>query len=460
MGTAQTPPRADQHGIAITLLDRNRESCERVRSALAGLGFRVTAVHSEALALQAATSAVIVISGGPCEGHIYSTRQMMGEMPQAVIVVLGGEGDARTAVEVMKAGAIDYLTQPYSMEQLRRTLIHASERCNATAALEEIRRSFAMKAQMRLEGMVAHSPAMEKLFRIIPKVSNSDHPALILGESGTGKELVARAIHKLGPRRDYPFVAVDCGSLVPTLIESELFGHVKGAFTGAMRAKDGLLSCANGGTVFLDEIGELPLEMQAKLLRALQEKEVRPVGSNRPVPFQARILAATNRELEQAVQQGNFRRDLFYRINVVTLRIPPLRDRKEDIALLAKHFLELADVSRGIERDFTDEAMRLLLSYEWPGNVRELENTVNRAAAFNTDQNIEPLDLPSPLLVQQDARAAMPVVEGMLPIAEMEKRAILATLTRLNGDKLKTARALGIGKTTLYRICPILFKFA
>src|SRR5258706_3638570 len=448
MGNGQA---LQQQGIAVTLLDRNRESCERMRDALVGLGFRVHVVHSEGQAIAAASTQVIVISGGPSEWHVYSTRHILSEMPQAVLVVLGGEGEARTAVEVMKAGAIDYLTQPYSMEQLRRTLIHAAERCNSVAALEEIRRSFAMKAQMRLEGMVAPSPAMEKLFRIIPKVAKSEHPALILGESGPGKELVARAIHKLGNRRTSPFVAVDCGSLVPTLIESELFGHVKGAFTGASRSKDGLLSSANGGTVFLDEIGELPLEMQAKLLRALQEKEVRPVGSTRSVPFQARILAATNRELDAGVQQGSFRRDLFYRINVVTLRIPPLRERKEDIAALAKHFLLLADEPRDIQRSFTDEAMRLLLSYEWPGNVRELENTINRAAAFNTDQDIEPLDLPSPLLVQHEYERDSPIPEGMLPIAEMEKRAILATLTRLNGDKLKTARALGIGKTTLYR---------
>jgi DNA-binding NtrC family response regulator len=447
MGNLQPP----MLSIAVTLLDRNRESCERIRIALLGLGFRVSVVHSEAQAIEAAGTSVLIISGGPPEWQVYATRQVLSEKPLAVVIVLAGEGDPRTAVEVMKAGAIDYLTQPYSMEQLRRTLIHAAERVNSAAALEEIRRSFAMKAQMRLEGMVAHSPAMEKLFRIIPKVANSDHPALILGESGTGKELVASAIHRLGPRRSHPFVAVDCGSLVPTLIESELFGHVKGAFTGASRSKDGLLSSANGGTVFLDEIGELPLEMQAKLLRALQEKEVRPVGSTRSVPFQARILAATNRELDAAVQQGLFRRDLFYRINVVTLRIPPLRERKEDIALLAKHFLHLADSPRGIERDFTDDALRLLLSYEWPGNVRELENTINRAAAFNTDQNIEPLDLPSPLLVQRDVEQSLTVSEGMLPIAEMEKRAILATLTRLGGDKLKTARALGIGKTTLYR---------
>src|SRR5437773_1603948 len=223
---------------------------------------------------------------------------------------------------------------------------------------------------------------MDKLYRIIAKAAHSIHPVLILGESGTGKEMVARAIHHSGPFRDKPFIPVDCGSLVPTLIESELFGYVKGAFTGAMQTKEGLLAIAEGGTVFLDEVGELPIDMQAKMLRALQEKEIRPVGSTKRIPINVRILAATNRDLEQAVAQGAFRRDLYFRLNVLSLRIPPLRERRQDIPLLAMTFLERLSHPSGRTYELSDDAMKVLLAYDWPGDVRELENCLERCCAL------------------------------------------------------------------------------
>jgi two-component system response regulator HydG len=302
--------------------------------------------------------------------------------------------------------------------------------------------------------MVGQAPEMDRLYRIIAKAAFSTHPVLILGESGTGKELVARSIHYSGPFRDKPFIPVDCGSLVPSLIESELFGYVKGAFTGAVRAKDGLMAAAEGGTIFLDEVGELPIDLQSKLLRALQEKEIRPVGGTKAIPINVRILAATNRDLEEGVQQGTFRRDLYFRLNVLTLRVPPLRERKQDVPLLAGHILERVARTTGVQRNISDGALKLMLNYDWPGNVRELENCLERACALTSGPTVHIGDLPTTL---QNFHAQEPVVavdvesSGIVNLAELEKKAILHAITTLNGDKLEAAKQLGIGKTTLYR---------
>jgi len=312
----------------------------------------------------------------------------------------------------------------------------------------------AMKSKRGFGSLVGRAPEMEKLYRIIGKAANSSHPVLILGESGTGKELVARSVHFGGPYRDRPFIPVDCGSLVPTLIESELFGYVRGAFTGAVRAKDGLLVTADGGTIFLDEVGELPIDLQSKLLRAIQEKEIRPVGGTRATPVNVRILAATNRDLESAVQQGTFRRDLFFRLNVLTLRIPPLRERKQDIPLLAGHVLERVARTTGVHRTISDEALRRMLDYEWPGNVRELENCLERACALSSSATLQMGDLPTALRnLGNETYPTLDIAQsrGILPLAEMEKRAITKAIEQLHGDKLEAARRLGIGKTTLYR---------
>jgi two-component system response regulator HydG len=319
-----------------------------------------------------------------------------------------------------------------------------------------------LRTEKGLGNIIGSGPEMEKLYRILSKVAQTTHPVLILGESGTGKELVARSIHAHGPNATKPFLPVDCGSLVPTLIESELFGYVKGAFTGANRSKDGLLAAAEGGTVFLDEIGELPLDLQAKLLRALQEKEVRPVGATHRVPINVRILAATNRELSTMVEQGRFRKDLYYRLNVVSLRIPPLRDRREDIPLLAWHFLERSNKQFGRNFTLSDDVLRTMTDYAWPGNVRELENSIERACALSTGPMLHIGDLPTHLKdFRFHAYRAPEASERMSPaepsrnpvtsLAELERQAILDTLRLLKGDKLTAAKLLGIGKTTLYR---------
>jgi two-component system response regulator HydG len=309
-----------------------------------------------------------------------------------------------------------------------------------------------IKSKQGFGNVVGRAPEMEKIYRIISKAAHSTHPVLILGESGTGKELVARTIHFSGPLRDRPFIPVDCGSLVPTLIESELFGYVKGAFTGAQHSKEGLLAIADGGTVFLDEIAELSVDLQAKLLRAIQEKEIRPVGSTRRVSIDVRILAATNRDLEQAVAQGTFRRDLYFRLNVLSLHVPPLRERRQDIPLLVAHFLERMTRATNLTKTLSDDAMKLLLSYDWPGNVRELENCLERAWALNSGPMLQPADLPSVL----SSGSALSIGHGqpsdeVLPMSELERQAILRAIEQVHGDKLAAARLLGIGKTTLYR---------
>jgi two-component system response regulator HydG len=385
--------------------------------------------------------------------------------PEIGVVVMTAFATVASAVEAMKIGAGDYLTKPFALEELTGVLERSSRRLNFD--LESRRLRERLRTQTGLGDLIGRSPEMEKVYRILSKVAFSTHPVLILGESGTGKEMVARAIHANGPNAAKPFVPVDCGSLVPTLIESELFGYVKGAFTGANRAKEGLLAAAEGGTVFLDEIGELPLDLQAKLLRALQEKEVRPVGSTQSVPISARVLAATNRDLVAMVAQGLFRKDLYFRLNVVNLRLPPLRDRRQDIPVLAAHFLERMKRDSGTSHAFSEDAIRLMTEYDWPGNVRELEHAIERACALSSGPVLHMADLPTQL---QDFRAHRQEAdlsaansagthsggradpgEGIVSIADMEKHAILGTIRQLKGDKLMAARLLGIGKTTLYR---------
>ncbi len=399
----------------------------------------------------------------PGGGGLKLLSEVKAHYPKIDVVVMTAFATVSSAVEAMRMGAGDYLTKPFALDDLAAVLDQSSRRLHFD--LESRRLRERLGTAVGMGSLIGMSPEMEKVYRILAKVAFSTHPVLILGESGTGKELVARSIHTSGPNASKPFIPVDCGTLVPALIESELFGHVKGAFTGANRAKEGLLAAAGGGTVFLDEIGELPLDLQTRLLRALQEKEIRPVGSNHAVPFCARILAATNRDLTEMVAQGQFRKDLYFRLNVVNLKIPPLRERREDILVLAQHFLEVAVREAKQAYHFSEEALQLILDYDWPGNVRELQNAVERTCALSSGPVLHTVDLPTQL---QDFRAHRTEAEALaidqaenakkangegsiLSIADMEKQAILGTIRRLKGDKLMAARLLGIGKTTLYR---------
>ncbi|HET6934855.1 MAG TPA: sigma-54 dependent transcriptional regulator [Candidatus Angelobacter sp.] len=395
----------------------------------------------------------------PAEAGLELLEEVKLLHPEIAVIVMTAYATVTSAVEAMRTGANDYLTKPFALDELAAVLDRAAQRRSVDNASRRLREK--LRSEQGLGNLIGNSPEMEKIYRILSKVSQTTHPVLILGESGTGKELIARSIHSNGPNASKPFLPVDCGSLVPTLVESELFGYVKGAFTGATRNKEGLLASAEGGTVFLDEIGEMPLDLQAKLLRALQEKEVRPVGANHRVPINCRVLAATNRDLAAMVEQGRFRKDLYYRLNVVALRLPPLRDRREDIPLLASHFLNRMSRRTGTKYVLSDDALRTMSDYAWPGNVRELENSIERACALCSGPILRLGDLPTQLQdfqlhVHRSANASpsgqadTPSAQ-VTPLADLERQAILDTLRQLNGDKLTAARLLGIGKTTLYR---------
>jgi DNA-binding NtrC family response regulator len=441
--------------LNILIVDDERSIREACREAAQSLGFNTfvadSAEHAYRLLDAQGIDAVLLDLRLPGAGGLEALNRIKSLRPDAVIVVVTGYGTVQSAVQAMKNGAYDYVTKPFSLDELKLLLDRVASHLKLKSENRILREK--IKSKQGFGSIIGRSPEMEKLYRIVAKAAHSTHPVLILGESGTGKELVARSIHFSGPFRDKPFIPVDCGSLVPTLIESELFGHTKGAFTGAQHAKDGLLSIAEGGTVFLDEVGELPTDLQAKLLRAIQEKEIRPVGSTKQIPINVRILAATNRDLEEGVSQGTFRRDLYYRLNVLSLRIPSLRERRQDIPILATHFLERQTRASGNERTLSDDAMKAMLAYDWPGNVRELENCLERACAFTTGPMIHLGDLPAAISQLQgtNVSAAGNNANKIMPMSELERQTILNAIAQLNGDKLKAARMLGIGKTTLYR---------
>jgi DNA-binding NtrC family response regulator len=451
----QRPEKPELLNVLIVEDDRQmRVACNDVAHALGFTTYIVNdALEAYEVLDQQAIDVVLLALRVPGGNGLEVLREIKQRRPQAEVVLMTGSATVASAVQAMRLGAYDYLTEPFEAEELRLLLERVKGHLHILGENRVLREK--LRSKLGFGNLVGAAPEMEKLYRIVAKVAMSVHPVLILGESGTGKELVARAIHFSGPNHDKPFLPVDCGSLVPTLIESELFGYVKGAFTGANRTKQGLLEIARGGTVFLDEIGELPVDLQSKLLRALQEKEIRPVGSTRRTPIEVRILAASNRDLAAACEQGTFRKDLFFRLNVVNLRIPPLRARKQDIPLLVGNFLERISRVGGVERTISDDALRRLLVYDWPGNVRELENCLERACALSSGPIVHLGDLPTAL---QNAELFSPatgpvtvVGPEILSIADLEKQAILATVRVLNGDKLEAARRLGIGKTTLYR---------
>jgi len=437
--------------LNLLIVDDERSIREACREIAQSLGYTVSvadsAEHAYRLLEVQTFDAVLLDLRLPGAGGLEALRRIKERRPEAVVIVVTGYGTVQSAVQAMKHGAYDYVTKPFSVDELKLLLDRVASHLKLKSENRLLREK--VKSKQGFGGIVGRAPEMEKLYRIIAKAASSIHPVLILGESGTGKEMVARSIHYSGPFRDKPFIPVDCGSLVPTLIESELFGHVKGAFTGANQAKDGLMTMAEGGTIFLDEVGELPVDLQAKMLRAIQEKEIRPVGGTRRLPINVRILAA-----EQGVMQGNFRRDLYFRLNVLSLRIPSLRERRQDIPLLIAHFLErMARTSRQ-EKLLTDDALKALLAYDWPGNVRELENCLERTYAFTSGPLIHTSDLPREIANLPAALLSETMVGGrgkIVPIAELEKQTILSAIAELNGDKLQAARLLGIGKTTLYR---------
>jgi two-component system, NtrC family, response regulator AtoC len=386
----------------------------------------------------------------PTQTGVALLKQTKAILPRTEVAIMTGHGSIESAVDAMKLGAYDYIEKPFRVEKMRMLLQRMAEKVRLVTENQFLRER--VDAEENLGGIIGTSANIQDVLRMISRLKDTRTPVLVSGESGTGKELVARAIHFRGAMAQTAFVAVDCGSLVPTLMESELFGYEKGAFTGAMKTKAGLFQAANGGTIFLDEIGELPLEMQAKLLRVLQEKEVRPVGSNEKVNVDVRVIAATNRDLEAAYRAGTFRKDLYFRLNVVTVHIPALRERRSDIPMLVHHFLDR--YAQGANMQVTAAAMKSLLQYDWPGNVRELENCVARAVTLGDRELIDVADLPPSIRSEQvdSSNSATDTASlSTTALAEMERMTILRVFEQANGDKALAGRMLGISRATLYR---------
>jgi DNA-binding NtrC family response regulator len=369
--------------------------------------------------------------------------------PEVMGIIVTAYASIESAVAALRRGAYDYITKPFANDHLKAVVRNALAQKALFHENRFLRRE--LREKYRFESIIGNCDAIESVFRVMEKVARTDSSVLITGESGTGKELVARAIHFGSERANKRFLPINCGALPENLLESELFGYRRGAFTGATQDKVGLLKAADKGTVFFDEIGDMPIALQVKLLRALQERECYPLGSNEPVSFDVRMLCATNKDLEKEVREGRFREELLYRINVIAIRLPPLRERKDDIALLANHFLRKYEkpLGRSAMR-FSKGAMRLLINYQWPGNVRELENAVERAAILAETDVIHAHDLPEKLHDAAAAVSASPQILGMT-LEELEREHMRHVLNEVKGDKVKAAQILGIHLSTLYR---------
>ncbi len=369
---------------------------------------------------------------------------------EALVIIMTAYSSVDSAIAALRKGAYDYVTKPFINDDLLQTIKNAIRTKELFRENRILRRE--LNKQYGFSNIIGTSSALQAVFRLVEKVSNTNANILIQGESGTGKELIARAIHQQSTRNDKPFVAINCGALPENLLESELFGHTKGAFTDAKTDKQGLFRSAEGGTIFLDEIGEMPVSLQVKLLRALQEHEVTPIGSTVPIKFDARIIAATNRNLEEEVSKGNFREDLFYRLNVIEVYLPPLRERREDIPLLVKHFVtKSSQEHKSPEKIVEKEAMTALINYNWQGNIRELQNAVERAFILS-GETIDLENLPPKVKRNLEQGIEIRNLDEMNPtLEEVERRYVLETLKSVNQDKALAANILGIDLSTLYR---------
>lgn len=370
--------------------------------------------------------------------------------PDTTVIMITAFGSIETAIEAIREGAYDYISKPFKLDEIKFTVQRALEQRRLIQENKFYRQELLEKYQFK--NVIGRTPQMFQVYKTIAKVADTKSTVLLCGERGTGKELIARSLHYNSQRNNRPFIPVDCASLVETLIESELFGHVRGAFTGASSAKKGLLEEADGGTLFLDEVGNLSLSMQSKLLRFLQEHEIKRVGGTESIKVDVRVIAAANQPLEPLVRNGKFREDLFDRLNVVIITLPPLRERKEDILLLANHFLQkFAEENHKSISHISPEALEILLRYSWPGNVRELEHTIERAVIFSIHPMILTEDLP--IKMSEEVKGLeIPMPEKPLSLKELEKRYVLKVLQETGGNKKKASEILGIDRATLYRI--------
>jgi two-component system, NtrC family, response regulator PilR len=437
---------------SVLVIDDEPHILEVIEDALTNFGYRVACANSAAEALAFLRSelfdAAITDIRMPDMSGIDLLREIKKHDESIEVIVMTGYPTISSAVEALKEGAYDYLTKPLIFDELEQVMQRLMERRFLRGEVHSLRTR--LGEELTLNELIGASPPMERVKDVINKVAVTDSPVLIEGESGTGKELVAAAIHRLSSRAKGPFIPVNCSAIPSDLLESEFFGHVRGAFSGAVADALGLFRGAHEGTIFLDEIAELPPALQVKLLRVLQEMQVRPVGSTKAYPVDVRVIAATNRNLEQAMVQGVFRQDLFYRLNVIRMMLPPLRERREDIPALVTHFLRR--FNRRFHRDLrgiTPDALNALMGFDFPGNVRELENLVERAYAMGAREQITLADLPS---FAARAAGVATISDRSLPtLAEVEKDLILRALALLDNDKEEAARTLGISRRTIYR---------
>ncbi len=437
---------------SVQIVDDDGDVGDLLRGALAKRGFSTTTVTSAEASLAALEQApvdivVTDIHMGAMSG-IELCQQIRQKHPDTLAIVMTGTADLQTAIAAIQAGAYDYIAKPVAADALSIVVSRGVEHLKLKRELASLR-----KATPPVHGISGTSPAIRATIDMVARVASSDATVLITGESGTGKELVARALHAQSGRAAQPFIAINCAAMPAPLLESELFGHVAGAFTDAKRSRDGLFVQAGAGTILLDEIGEMPLEMQVKLLRVLQERTVRQVGGSDETPIKARVVAATNRDLEHEVRERRFREDLFYRINVVQIAVPPLRNRIEDVLQLAQSFLtRIARTSKKPVEGISEGAAQKLREYDWPGNVRELENCIERAVALCTHSHITVEDLPPSVIATNETAMALPTSPlEMMTLDELERRYVRQVLTASKGNKTHAARVLGIDRRSLYR---------
>ena len=441
----------------LLVVDDDLDSAAMLAMALERRGYQAHHVPSAtaALAWLVDHQADVVLADLHLDGGMSGTAlcsALKQEHPDLLTIVVTGDSALSTAVSAIRVGAYDYINKPIDLDALVLAVERAISHVSLGRELRELRN--VVNASRPIASIIGTSPAMTRVLEIVHKVADSEASVLIVGESGTGKELIARALHDASPRREQPFAAINCAAVPPGLLESELFGHVKGAFTDARRSRPGLFVQAHGGTIFLDEIGEMPPEMQVKLLRVLQERKVRPVGGEEEIAFDARVVAATNRDLESDVADKHFRSDLFYRINVVQVALPPLRARAGDILLLAHHFIQkIAARSSKAVVGISPEAARALVDYDWPGNVRELENSLERAIALTSTGELQVTDLPDK--IREHRRGVLAVIastpESLITLAEVERRYVRQVLAAVGGNKTMAAKVLGIDRRSLYR---------
>ncbi len=441
----------------ILVVDDEQETCDLLQMVLEREGFGVVTSTSAQAALELVGTRdfelVLTDLSMPEMGGLELCERVLGTRPNVPVVVITGQGSLEAAIGAIRVGAFDFITKPVDPKIL---VVAVSRAVQHKTLQDEVKRlQMVVPVEVpEIGGVVGQSSAMRRVFGLVSRVADSEAGVLIHGETGTGKELIARAIHNQGRRKNGPFVAINCAAVPATLLESELFGHERGAFTDAKTQRNGLFVQANGGTLFLDEIGELPLEVQPKLLRALQEKKVRPVGSNREIPFDARLIAATNRVLEDEVYERRFREDLFYRVNVVKIDVPPLRERGGDVIHLARHFLEQYAQRHGKgQMELSPAAAEKLLGYSWPGNVRELENCLDGAVALARGNRVELDDLPEKVRTFRPEKFVVSAnqPEEIVTIDELERRYILRVLSLVGGNKSRAAQVLGFDRRTLYR---------